>query len=252
MSLVSDRELVLFHYRDGLEPARLHEIEDVLFFDAELRLRLAALRETLAATAEAWPLSEPDADFEQRIWQRVMPAIGSRAISPSWRRRWLAWIEPLRPAPVAFAGLVLAALAIGFLLGQQRNEHAPAVPATLLAEDASSRVLRAYLAAHLQDTERALLVASHSPGDGESAQQLAADLLESNRLFAVAAERAGKRALGQFLRELEPVLIELSNEDGTVAPALGDEIRQRDLAFKTRAAAAALQRREFATAAQSL
>src|SRR5690606_20075560 len=35
-----------------------------------------------------------------------------------------------------------------------------------------------------------------------------------------------------------PVLIELANEDASIERALGEEIRQRDLAFKSRAAAA--------------
>jgi hypothetical protein len=60
-----------------------------------------------------------------------------------------------------------------------------------------------------------------------------------------------KPALGQFLRELEPVLIELSNEQGAIAPALGDHIRRRDLTFKARAAAA-LARNELAAPAQAL
>jgi hypothetical protein len=55
----------------------------------------------------------------------------------------------------------------------------------------------------------------------------------------VAAERAGKPALAQFLLELEPVLRELANGDGDAA--LGgaglaqEQIRSRDLLFRLRA-----------------
>jgi hypothetical protein len=252
MNTVTDQDLLLFHYRDGLETTRQREIEEALFFDAELRLRLAALRETLALTEEAWPLQEPAPGFEARLWQRVQVEMDPRPQRLAIGERLRAWIEPLRPAPIAFAGLLLAVLGIGFLLGRQaENPLAPQTPAPLLADDASARVLSAYLAAHLSDTERALLVATHSPENGAAAQQLALELLDSHRLYALAADRAGKPVLAQFLRELEPVLIELANEQGTVAPALGAEIRQRDLAFKSRAAAA-LVRGEFRDDTQSL
>ena len=234
---ISDEDLVLFHYRDELPRERMQEIEDALFYDAGLRLRLAALRETLAAASDAWPQPEADAGLEARVWERLAPALPKRV--PSEKLSWLdwrSWFSYPRNSQIAFASMLLAALGIGYLLG--RPAGAPVPDEGLLAQDASRRVLAAYLAAHLEDTERALLVASNSPDDGAAASELAASLLDSNRLYALAAERAGKPALGQFLRELEPVLIELANEEGAIEPALGDEIRRRDLTFKARAAAA--------------
>lgn len=235
MHPVSDEDLVLFHYRDQLSRERMQEIEDALFYDAGLRLRLAALRETLSAAGDAWPQPEADAGLEARVWERLAPALPKRRTQqePSWLD-WRSWFTFPRNSRIAFASIVLAAVGIGYLLGR------PAAPPrdALLAEDASRRVLAAYLAAHLENTERALMVASNSPADGAAASELAESLLDTNRLYALAAERAGKPALGQFLRELEPVLIELANEDGAIEPALGDEIRRRDLTFKTRAAAA--------------
>lgn len=252
MSMISDRELVQFHYADGLSPERSAQIQQALVFDAELRLRLADLRESLAVIADAWPVPDADAGLEARLWQRLQPGLEPRRTGPGLRARLAAWLEPLRPAPLAFASLVGAALVLGFVAG--RHQVAPPEPvasAPLLAEDASARVLAAYLGAHLRDAERALLVASHSPDDAAAARSLAQSLLDSNQMYALAAERAGKPALAQFLRELEPVLIELSNEQGRVAAGLGEQIRERDLAFKSRAAAAMAQR-DFASAAQSL
>lgn len=232
---ISDEDLVLFHYRDELPRERMQEIEEALFFDAGLRLRLAALRETLSAASDAWPQPEADTGLEARVWERLAPALPKRVKEPAQSRLdWRSWFSFPRNSQIAFASMLLAALGIGYLLGR------PAAPPhdALLAEDASRRVLASYLAAHLEDTERALLVASNSPGDGAAASELAVSLLDTNRMYALAAERAGKPALGQFLRELEPVLIELANEDGAIAAGLGDEIRRRDLTFKTRAAAA--------------
>lgn len=236
MQPISDEDLVLFHYRDELPRERMEEIEEALFYDAGLRLRLAALRETLSAATEAWPQTEADAGLEARVWERLAPALPKRVVpeKTSWFD-WRSWFSHPRNSQVAFASMLLAALGIGYLLG--RPAPAP-VDDPLLAQDASRRVLAAYLAAHLEDTERALLVASNSPDDGAAASELASSLLDTNRLYALAAERAGKPALGQFLRDLEPVLIELANEEGSIDPALGEEIRNRDLTFKTRAAAA--------------
>jgi hypothetical protein len=251
MNPVTDRELVLFHYGDGLDPARTAQVEQALVYDADLRMRLADLRESLAVIADAWPVPVADDGLEARLWSRLEPQLGPRSTPASWRRRWLDWIEPLRPAQVAFASLLIAALGVGYLMGRQGTEPSQAPAAPLLAEDASARVLSAYLAAHLQDTERALLVASHSPHDSETAQRLAADLLDSHRLYALAADRAGKPQLAAFLREIEPVLIEIANEQGELSPALGAEILDRDLAFKSRAAAS-LARNELAAMPQSL
>jgi hypothetical protein len=253
MNHVTDRELVLYHYGDGLDRARARQIEDALAFDAELRLRLADLRESLAVVGAGWPVDDGAPDLEQRLWLRLEPQLARRIAPAPWRQRWLEWIEPLRPAPVMFASIVVAALCIGYLAGRRDSAVPPpgAAAAPLLADDAANRVLTAYLVSHLQDTERALLVASRSPEDGEAAQRLAASLLDSHRLYALAAERAGKPQLAAFLRELEPVLIELSNEQGGVSPALGAAIVDRDLAFKSRAAAA-LARNELAAAPQSL
>jgi hypothetical protein len=253
MNLVTDRELVLYHYGDGLDADRAGQIEEALAFDAELRLRLADLRESLSIIAADWPADQAASDLEQRLWRRLEPQLAPRQVRTSLARRWLDWIEPLRPAPVVFASLLVAALGVGYLVGRRDVPSSPPALAAspLLAEDASHRVLAAYLVTHLQDTERALLVASRSPEDGEAAQQLAAALLDSHRLYALAAERAGKPQLAAFLRELEPVLIELSNEQGTVSPALGAAIVDRDLAYKSRAAAA-LARNELAAAPLSL
>jgi len=249
---ISDADLLLFHYRDGLDPERLAQIEDELLFDATLRGRLAALRETLTQVGAEWPRSEPAADLEARVWARLQPALPPRSAPVTPWQRLHAWLSMPSAPRLLFASLIGAALALGFLLGRQTEAPATApASATLLADDASSRVLAAYLSNHLQSAERALLVASNSPQDGAAAADLASALLDSNRLYALAAERAGKPALGQFLRELEPVLIELASEGNVITPALGAEIRRRDLAFRSRAAAA-LARQSLGDRTQSL
>lgn len=240
MTVVSDQDLLLFHCRDGLDSNRLAEIEDALFLDASLRQRLAALRELLSAAGESWRMDEADAGLEARVWARLEPALPRRQTTyrtSFWRNLLSALWQPR----LGFAAMLMIALAVGFLLGQRPAADVELADQRLLAADASSRVLASYMAAHLRDTERAFLVAVNSPGGADAAPDVAATLLESNRLYAIAAQRGGRPALAQYLREIEPVLIELANAEGSITPALSAEIRQRDLAFKSRAAAVVAQ-----------
>ena len=116
----------------------------------------------------------------------------------------------------------------------------PEVPAALtasLSDDGGQRVLAAHLSQHLSQTERLLRVAKN--GDDVDLGALAGSLIEGNRLYAAAAERAGKPVLAQFLIELEPVLLELANDDadgGLGGARLAQEqIRSRDLLYRLQA-----------------
>src|SRR5690606_41422277 len=70
-------------------------------------------------------------------------------------------------------------------------------------------------------------------------RELAAGLVESNRLYAAAAARAGNARLADFLRQLEPVLIELANQpaSGSIETQQGlrGYLRDTDLLFQVRA-----------------
>jgi hypothetical protein len=120
--------------------------------------------------------------------------------------------------------------------------------ATPTADAGAALVLDAYVAEHLRATEGVLMTASNSGNteilDGNRA--LAAQLVESNRLYALAAARAGNTQLADFLRQIEPVLISLAN--GPAASpvqspdGLREYLRNTDLMFQVRAAEARLDR----------
>src|SRR5205814_2002654 len=145
--------------------------------------------------------------------------------------------------------------ALGYFLGRNGDAPPASVPvaqAPLLEHDAGDRVLAAYLAQHFEATERALMIAANSDDADGTARDLAQQLIASNRLYASAAQRASRPQLAAFLRELEPVLIELAHDDAGPAPAaLRESIRERDLPFKARAAAA-LARQDLTPSTQSL
>jgi hypothetical protein len=236
MNPVSDEDLVLYHYRDGMPRERLAEIEDALFADDALRRRYERLRAELNAAGGAFAVAPPDAGFEARIWRGVRGALPREPVGARLSR----WLAPREGGRLAFAFTVLAALALGWFLG--RNGDAPApVPvaqAPLLERDAGERVLAAYLARHFETTERALLIAANGDVDDATARELAQQLVASNRLYASAAQRANRP--------------QLAHDEAGIAPAeLRESIRARDLPFKARAAAA-LARQDLAPATTSL
>ena len=246
MRPIDDDELVLHHWRDGLEAGRMAEIDAALTASPALRARLATLQRTLAL-ADTLPEPIAPADFERRIWQGLQARIGA----PQRRVPVTSWLQGLRSALVpvsprwagAMAGLVLCVIAASFFAG--RHSVAPdADPAPNHAM--ASRVLDRYVAAHLRATEGLLMTAVNGndvaiAGDRE----LASALVDSNRLYAQAATRAGNVRLATFLRQLEPVLIELANPAGSDAvqsiEGLRDYVRRTDLLFEVRATEARIE-----------
>jgi hypothetical protein len=144
--------------------------------------------------------------------------------------------------------VLLLAVGIAFYAGRRT---AP-LPAPGIAAGATNpvatRVLDAYVAQHLRSTEGLLLTALNSDSAELRAgnKELAAALVDSNRLYAAAAARAGNLRLAEFLRQLEPVLIELANQPAA-ASVQGDEglreyLAKTDLLFQVRATQARMAR----------
>ena len=244
---VGDDDLVLYHYRDGLDAARIADIRDALLASAELRERYASIERVLARV-DAEPVPEPDANFNARLWRKLEPRLQTRRVEKraSWLDTLHAWLTPPR---LAFAGAcaIAVAIGIGFYAGRQSAPNAPLV-ASAAADAAGTRVLDAYVAAHLRATEGVLMTASNSDSADilVGNRELAAQLVEANRLYALAAARAGNTQLADFLRQIEPVLISLANPSPSesVQPSEGlrDYLKATDLMFQVRAAEARLDR----------
>lgn len=238
---IGDEELLLCHWGDpALAPARRRAIREALDQDPALRSRLRELVAALEMQAQALAPPELPRDYEARLWTRLEPRLAPRA-APASRRPWAVVLRDWLGGPglprLAFAASLVLALGVGVYVGRGQ---APAPPAVTLSDDAAQRVLAAYLNAHLESTERVLLVAANSPDEYQTSQALARELLSSNRLYAAAARRAGRPQLAAFLRQIEPVLLELAH--GDEPSAVGARIRDEDLPFKARAAAAMARR----------
>lgn len=260
MDTIRDSDLILYHYRDGLDAAALAAIAQALHDSAALRARYAALCATLDAV-DAQPLPVPDAAFEQRLWQ----GFDTRLAAETAGREAAAHVRSTgagrqRDAQAGRRGLLrytatalalVAALGIGFLAGRQ-PVPLPSQPSSppIAAVDAgklSARVLDAYVAAHLRETEGVVLTAVNSDNADLLAgnRELAAGLIDSNRLYAQAATRAGNARLANFLQQLEPLLIELANPPGSDpiqgSEGLRDYVDKSDVLFQLRATQARIE-----------
>jgi hypothetical protein len=242
MNTISDNDLILYFYRDGLDPARQAAIEHALQASAPLRERYATLQRLLDGV-DAAPV-EADPDFTRRIWQRLEERIGATAApraATRWLDRLLAGLHPLLSPRLAIVASCLLALAVGIGYFAGRRDADTAIAARNGDNEMAARVLDAYVARHLRATEGLLLTAANSDSAELHAgnSDLAATLVESNRLYAAAAARAGNARLADFLRQLEPVLIVLANRpaDASVQSREGlrDYLRKTDLLFQVRA-----------------
>jgi hypothetical protein len=250
MNEVADDDLVLYRYRDGLDAARIEQIAAALAESPALRERYAAIERAIAHF-DSQDI-EADPDIGSRLWQRLSPQLEEAGVIVSSSRGMLehlrAWLAPPQ-ARFAFAAMatVLVAIGVGFVVGRQTVTAPPEVVSNEV-EATAARVLEAYVAANLRATEGVLLTASNS-GDAsllEGNRELAQSLVESNRLYAIAAARAGNTQLAAFLRQLEPVLLSLANQPGTATIQSSEDLRHfldsTDLLFQVRTIEARLDR----------
>jgi hypothetical protein len=207
--MISDDDLLLYHYGDGLTSAEQGNIASLLATDPALRARLKNL---VASIDSATPsLVTVPHDVQQR-WRAKLDSVASAeqrtTLKPTWAFSWRIGI--------ASAAVVTLALAIGIpsLLKNDQPEAPSAANTAVIAEptrpvDAArfERSLRWYLT----ETEQQLASLQQLRVD-ERASVLEKALLQ-NRLYAVAAERVDEPRYARALRGFAPVLERISDDD---------------------------------------
>ncbi len=256
--VVSDDELVLFHYRDGLSASRLREIEVALADDASVRTRLDTLKRLLAAADDVL-VPEPDQGYEERLWRQLQPRLRAEAGRehlvqlrmpvPRRRRRWM---RAAAAAVLALSiGLVVRPMLAPERLVATSPARQPGLPTTTAISATPNRIIDDAMASHLRRTEAMLVEVLNGDGTlfivGSAGE--AQVLLDDNRLLAAAAARSGDRGLAVFLSSLEPVLLELANQTPDAGIQLDqngmrDVVRNADLLFQVRAVEAGLKATE--------
>lgn len=241
----SEDELILYHYGEGRHRERIDE--HLQGCDA-----CGSTYRSIAGTLAAFDSSElaiPERDdrYGLEVWQRIRNRLPVQ--EAPW---WMAWSRP------ALAGAVAALIVAAFVAGRLWSGPAadPSLPletnATLPA-DAGERVRLAAIGDHLDRSERVLLDLVNRDGarmDVSGSQASASDLIDANRLYRQAAERAGEDGIANVLDELERNLLEIVHGPSTMNPAELEALRVRldaaALLFKVRILSDDLRERELA------
>ena len=197
--VISDDDLLLYHYDDGLDAPRRAEITQRLRSELDLARRYQQLRgelSALPAPAASLPSAAAQSRWRLRLDQRAAAAAVPRA--GHWRMA------------LAGATLVLLGVAIGTRVSEQASVAAPVhVDVAANSDPASaSPALARGLHTHLGDAR--LLLADLPADDPQRRRELVDQVIEQNRMFARAALTQGDDRLARALRAFEPVLLAMA------------------------------------------
>jgi hypothetical protein len=207
--MISDDDLLLYYYRDGLDAAERARIGAALSEQPEIAQRLHRLIGRLDEVA-ALPEVPVPAYVRQR-WQVALERAAvqgdaSRVVAAG--RRYFTHLRWPAAAAAAVAVLALAGiLSIPLMMRPSLNRPtATALPASTQAvpsmDDASAYKRR--LRWHLANTEQRL--ASLDSVTPDEANRLIETIIAQNEMYALAAERAHDPRLARVLRAFAPIL----------------------------------------------
>lgn len=229
--MIDDRELLLFHYRDGLSGRRIRWIEKRLDEDAGLRLRLQRLEVELgvlrpeqakapAAAHRRWRAALDDAMADAMAstvaGQDHAGGPNPALLSGPWRR--LLALRPLF-APVLAAGLLLS---VGVFIATRLppvEVHAPADSVAANSGASPAPAMVNAMQAYLVETERRLTELDGVDTTGRA--EVLAEMRQRNALYVKAAERAEWPELARVLRAFDLALNSLQ-----IDPSPGDADRE--------------------------
>lgn len=193
IAAISDDDLLLFHWRDGLSAERQAEIAEALRRDRGLQQRYVELSTDLAVLADA-----PEMGQDELFNARLRRSLGA---TPAHKRR--IW-------PIAIAASVLLAIAIP--LGMRAPDQAE-----LAADLANGQRVQRSVQTHLLLASQQL---KDLPSVPEADRQTIVQIwLTENRGLARAAEAAGDAQLARTLRAFEPLLLDLLRTPASTANA---------------------------------
>ena len=212
MKHLSEDEQMEMYYDEGSEAAKAH-----LKACRECAAEYAKFKRSVdAIKSEEIPQRGPDyGDF---VWQALRPQlIPYEKKTAGWRG--LSWWK------TATAAAACLALMTAAFIGGRFWEHRTSTGSDLAANvQPQQRVVVVVLTDHLDRTERLLVQLNHADsGDKVENAQLqteARELLASNRLYRVSANKEGDPALAGALDRLERVLAEVANDPHLTAADL--------------------------------
>ena len=204
--MITDDELLLYYYRE-LDTAERARIGAALAEQPELAQRLHRLVARLDAAAVTPEVPVP-LQYQQR-WETALAHAGRREERVTARRPMFAqpkWLAAAATVLVAFVAVISLTRSPGTVDGPQTaSTDAPTTQNP--AKPAGKEDPTAYengLKWHLASTERRL--ADLGGASPEERARLVEVIISQNRLYALAAERAGEPQLARVLRAFTPIL----------------------------------------------
>ena len=210
--MISDHELLLYYYRDGLDAAERARIAAALGEQPELAARLHRLVARLDAAASAPDVAVPE-EVERR-WRAALEraASGPRVVERRSRASSLGGLDWRMVAGTCALVLLVVSVRFGMQRNDERVVERVVTPAsTTVASSAASPYERG-LQLHLANTEWQL--ASLDTTSGAERTRLMETIIAQNRLYAIAAERAGEPQLARVMRAFTPILERLAADSG--------------------------------------
>ncbi|HVF16658.1 MAG TPA: hypothetical protein VNA21_07090 [Steroidobacteraceae bacterium] len=214
--MISDNDLLLYHYSDGLDANDHERVHLAVTTQPQLAARLRALVAELDR-ASATPDVVVPADVQRRWLEALAHAAADERAAA--RSHGYVPVSQLRWSLAALACVGLAIL-IGFKFGfQSSGVQSLGSPAQVTAPGVPQPSKEHGLQWHLASTERRL--AELDNATEEERAQLIKTVIDQNRLHALAAERAGDVRLARALRSFTPILAGLA-QTGADRSSSGD------------------------------
>jgi hypothetical protein len=234
MNHVTQEQLVDHYYG---EPQASLDVELHLAECEACRARFQSLKRVLNSV-EGYPVPEPAANYESRLWKKIAPEVSPR--SRADQSRWLV-------STFVATAAIAAMLAVAFLAGRASRTSVPGGKVTAAFEKSdkgqSVPVLVIAVGDHLERLEAVLTELENADAhranlDISYEQRSAEDLLDSNRLFRQTAAAQGDALTASVLEDFENVLLEITHQPAHVsAQQLEDlrrDIKDRGVLFKAK------------------
>jgi hypothetical protein len=236
MNHVTQEQLVDHYYGEPQGPL---DIDRHLAECDQCRTQYQTLKRVLNSV-EGYPVPEPAANYESRLWKKLAPEVSPR--SASSHSMW--WIS---------AGAIAAMVLVAFFAGRASRTPRSGVQinaavldktvGTKGGKNQSLPVLVIAVGDHLERLEAVLTELEnadphHSGVDISYEQRSAEDLLDSNRLFRQTAAADGDVVTASVLEDFENVLLEITHQPAHVSPQqledLRRDIKDRGVLFKAK------------------
>jgi len=233
MKHLTEEQIVLHYYGDAEDDGPEGRIEQHLRDCSECRQEFERVQRLLQHI-EPTEVPEPPAFFEDKTWLKLRDRLPAR---PGGLWRWLV-APPRWSVAAAVAVLLIAA----FTAGRFWPRHETPSAARDNSPGNPQRVVLVAVGDHLERSQMLLVeimnTDAKAPVDLGAEQKQARELLDSNYLYRVSAERVGDPQTARLLDELGRALTEIANSPSEITPGdlqqIQGQIQSDNLLFKVR------------------